>query len=111
MSRGDCDPAVAYRRQRSLHFAKSWLTKFRGANKTTTPNTALTRDEGRKYVRILTIYKPILIANLEPKSKRVPVRLRNKIEKASAAKQRKARKQAKKVRMPQRFKRAQLMKL
>lgn len=32
----------------------------------------------------------------KPKSKRVPVRLRNKIEKASAAKQRKARKQAKK---------------
>jgi nuclear GTP-binding protein len=34
---------------------------------------------------------------LEPKSKRVPVRLRNKIEKSSAAKQRKARKQAKNV--------------
>ncbi|KAF2120963.1 P-loop containing nucleoside triphosphate hydrolase protein [Lophiotrema nucula] len=32
----------------------------------------------------------------KPKSKRVPVRLRHKIEKASAAKQRKARKQAKK---------------
>lgn len=33
----------------------------------------------------------------EPKSKRVPVRLRHKIEKASAAKQKKARKLAKKV--------------
>ena len=32
----------------------------------------------------------------KPKSKRVPVRLRNKIEKASSAKQRKARKEAKK---------------
>jgi hypothetical protein len=38
-----------------------------------------------------------LIINAEPKSKRVPVRLRNKIEKASAAKQRKAKKLAKKV--------------
>ncbi len=38
----------------------------------------------------------MLIANsLEPKSKRVPVRLRHKIEKASSAKQKKARKQAK----------------
>ena len=33
----------------------------------------------------------------EPQSKRVPVRLRHKIEKASAAKQRKAKKEAKKV--------------
>jgi hypothetical protein len=34
---------------------------------------------------------------LEPTSKRQPVRLRHKIEKASAAKQRKAKKDAKKV--------------
>jgi hypothetical protein len=33
----------------------------------------------------------------EPKSKRTPVRLRHKIEKAGAAKQRKARKEGKKV--------------
>ena len=38
----------------------------------------------------------MLIGCLEPKSKRTPVRLRHKIEKASAAKQRKARKLAKK---------------
>ena len=36
-------------------------------------------------------------SKLEPKSKRVPVRLRHKIEKASAAKGRKARKLAKAV--------------
>ena len=40
----------------------------------------------------------VLTVREEPKSKRVPVRLRNKIEKASAAKQRKAKKLAKKVR-------------
>lgn len=57
-------------------------------------------NEDRKYVRTCSIYVTSLIATPEPKSKRVPVRLRNKIEKASAAKQRKARKQAKKVCMP-----------
>lgn len=40
----------------------------------------------------------LLTSNKEPKSKRVPVRLRHKIEKASAAKQKKERKLAKKVR-------------
>jgi hypothetical protein len=39
----------------------------------------------------------MLTAAIEPKSKRVPVRLRNKIEKHSAAKQRKQKKLAKKV--------------
>jgi hypothetical protein len=39
----------------------------------------------------------VLTAVIEPKSKRVPVRLRNKIEKHSAAKQRKVKKLAKKV--------------
>lgn len=39
---------------------------------------------------------------VEPKSKRTPVRLRHKIEKASAAKQRKQRKLAKKVQRPRR---------
>ena len=38
-----------------------------------------------------------LLTITEPQSKRVPVRLRHRIEKASAAKQRKAKKQAKKV--------------
>lgn len=37
-----------------------------------------------------------MICNSEPKSKRVPVRLRHKIEKASVAKQKKARKEGKK---------------
>jgi nuclear GTP-binding protein len=39
----------------------------------------------------------VLTHIVEPKSKRVPVRLRHKIEKASAAKQKKAKKLAKKV--------------
>lgn len=39
----------------------------------------------------------MLTLTSEPKSKRVTVRLRHRIEKASAAKQRKAKKQAKKV--------------
>ena len=39
----------------------------------------------------------VLTPAAEPKSKRVPVRLRHKIEKASAAKQKKAKKLAKKV--------------
>jgi hypothetical protein len=45
-------------------------------------------------------HRNILTGNLEPKSKRVPVRLRHKIEKASAAKQRKEKKAAKKVQQP-----------
>ena len=39
----------------------------------------------------------IMLIQTEPKSKRTPVRLRHKIEKAGAAKQRKQRKLAKKV--------------
>lgn len=40
---------------------------------------------------------PFLICVVEPKSKRQPVRLRHRIEKASAQKQKKAKKLAKKV--------------
>lgn len=46
---------------------------------------------------MLRVVSYLLTFCIEPKSKRVPVRLRNKIEKASAAKQRKAKKAAKKV--------------
>lgn len=45
----------------------------------------------------------MLIVITEPKSKRVPVRLRHKIEKASAAKQRKEKKIAKKVQHARQF--------
>lgn len=49
-----------------------------------------------------------LIPVIEPKSKRVPVRLRNKIEKKSAEKQRKAKKAAKKVCMMRKYARRSL---
>lgn len=63
-----------------------------------TTTTTATHHEGRKYVKLKerTVYT-VLIRYAEPKSKRQPVRLRHKIEKASAQKQKKAKKLAKKV--------------
>lgn len=54
-------------------------------------------NEDRQYVQATWSLVSLLMISAEPKSKRVPVRLRNKIEKSSAAKQRKAKKLAKKA--------------
>lgn len=47
---------------------------------------------------VFSFFEKSLTEFVEPKSKRQPVRLRHKIEKASAQKQKKAKKLAKKVR-------------
>jgi hypothetical protein len=56
---------------------------------------------GSKYLTLCASSKDT-DTDIEPISKRVPVRLRNKIQKKSAAKQRKNRKIEKNVRQPRR---------
>ena len=76
----------------------SWKFKNIGRKDWHTTTTTAKHHEGRKYVQNVHCIPPkYLTSCTEPKSKRQPVRLRHKIEKASAQKQKKAKKLAKKV--------------